>query len=110
MLQRWIGVDLDGTLAIEGPPYTLSIGKPILPMIDKIKVWLSEGIEVKIFTARVSATRNGVTPAENRRMIQDWLEIQGLPRLRVTAVKDFGLINLYDDRAYRVERNTGKIL
>jgi hypothetical protein len=38
----------------------------------------------------------------------DWLESVGLPRLPVTNVKDFSLIELWDDRCVRVEPNTGR--
>lgn len=30
--------------------------------------------------------------------------------VKVTAVKDFAMAELFDDRAYRVERNTGSIV
>ena len=30
--------------------------------------------------------------------------------LEVTCTKDFGMIELWDDRAIRVEKNTGKII
>lgn len=41
------------------------------------------------------------------RVIQDWLEEQGLPRLRVTCTKDFEIISLYDDRCVQIVPNMG---
>lgn len=103
----WIGVDLDGTLAFydhwRGPEH---IGRAIGPMVARIKRWLLRGIEVRIFTARVS----GSSEAENLRIehrIQDWLVEVGLPRLKVTCVKDYAMWELWDDRAVRVVKNTG---
>jgi hypothetical protein len=50
----WIGVDLDGTLAEWKEPYdVLQIGPPIPAMIERVKDWLAEGQDVRIFTARV---------------------------------------------------------
>ena len=42
--------------------------------------------------------------------IQNWCELHGLPRLKVTNEKDFQMIELWDDRAVTVGRNTGEIL
>ena len=54
MTQGWIGVDLDGTLAYydhwRGPHH---IGDPIPAMLNRVKSWLAEGKDVRIFTARV---------------------------------------------------------
>jgi hypothetical protein len=36
-----------------------------------------------------------------------WLKAQGLPELEVTDRKDFGMIELWDDRAIQVVQNTG---
>jgi hypothetical protein len=106
----WIGVDLDGTLAVyaewNGP---CSIG-PIIPLMkDRILEWLSSGqVEVKIMTARVCSSQPEGFAGKARKAIQDWLEENGLPRLDVTAEKDFKMIELWDDRAVQVEHNTGK--
>lgn len=101
----WIGVDLDGTLAhYDGWRGVEHIGDPVPRMLERVREWLAQDREVRIFTARVSAE-----PEENRRIIGDWCERHGLPRLAVTNVKDFGMIELWDDRAYRVEANTGEV-
>lgn len=107
----WIGVDLDGTLAVyDGWHGLYVIGKPIAPMVDRIKGWLAEGQGVRIMTARVSGL-SGTEGHYVRAAIQDWLEQQcGLPRLPVTCIKDFNMIELWDDRAVTVEPNTGVCL
>jgi hydroxymethylpyrimidine pyrophosphatase-like HAD family hydrolase len=106
MSKAWIGVDLDGTLATYEPDSgTWEIGKPIAPMVQRIKDWLSQGFTVKIMTARYS---EAVDPAVTAKIIQRWLEQQGLPPLEVTATKDFGMMQLWDDRAVQVVPNTGE--
>jgi hypothetical protein len=52
--QGWIGVDLDGTMAYyDGWKGADHIGEPIPAMVERVKRWLAEGREVRIFTARV---------------------------------------------------------
>ena len=63
-MRGWIGVDLDGTLA-EYHGWNGSIGKPIAPMVDRVKRWLAEGVEVRIMTARVS-NRGGYSEESRR--------------------------------------------
>lgn len=104
----WIGVDLDGTLAHYGSWQGIEhIGEPVLPMLSLVQRWIDEGRTVKIFTARIAHEE---TREQSITEIQNWCEKHGLPRLEVTNVKDFGMIALYDDRAYRVEMNTGRII
>lgn len=102
----WIGVDLDGTLAsdtgelwdAEGRP---KIGKPVDKMVCRVKRWIAGGQTVKIFTAR-AASRAQVQG------IRAWLARHGLPDMEVTNVKDFNLIELWDDRCVEVTRNSGR--
>lgn len=111
-MRSWIGVDLDGTLAYYDPrEYTPThIGEPIEPMVKRVKEWLSSGIEVRIFTARVAGYRDGVPPEQTKKLIQEWcLEHIG-QILPVTCIKDFGMLRLYDDRAVQVEFNTGRLI
>ena len=50
----WIGVDLDGTPAhYDGWKAWNIIGPPIPLMMARVPAWLTEGHEVRIFTARV---------------------------------------------------------
>ena len=51
----WIGVDLDGTLAKYGSWNGGQIGDPIPLMVERVKQWIAEGVEVRIFTARVGS-------------------------------------------------------
>ena len=103
----WIGVDLDGTLAeYHGWKGIEYIGSPVPAMLARVKTWLEQEIEVRVFTARVCCR-----PSKRRiatRAIGDWCERNGLPRLAVTNAKDFQMIELWDDRAVRVEINVGR--
>jgi hypothetical protein len=103
-MQGWIGVDLDGTLAqYDGWQHWCHIGDPIPVMVARVKRWLVAGLQVKVVTARVGENTAAVG------LIQDWLEQRaGLPRLEVTANKDFQMIELWDDRVVQVESNTGR--
>lgn len=101
----WIGVDLDGTLAEYGgwlgPGH---IGKPIPLMVSRVRSWLEDGVTVKIFTARVAfGDRDNCAPA-----IQDWCREHIGQALEVTCTKDYGLVELWDDRAVQVVPNTGR--
>ncbi|WP_062120497.1 hypothetical protein [Aureimonas sp. AU40] len=103
----WIGVDLDGTLAhYDGWKGIDHIGAPVPAMMKRVRGWLAAGKTVKIMTARVcsAAPDRGMA----RWHIQNWFERQGLPRLEVVSEKDFGMVQLWDDRAIRVEENTGR--
>ena len=104
-ISGWIGVDLDGTLAEYGTWKGADhIGKPIPLMVERVKKWLSEGVKVKIMTARYD---NG---AEQILLIQAWCKEHLGQELEVTNKKDYGMIELWDDRAITVETNTGRVL
>lgn len=102
MARGWIGVDLDGTLAVydkwRGKNH---IGEPVPAMVNRIKDWQSKGIEVRIFTARMEDPSSEV-------YIKEWLYKNGLENIKVTNVKDMSMIELWDDKAVRVEKNTGR--
>ena len=102
MNNGWIGVDLDGTLAHDGgwqgPKH---IGKPIAEMVLMVRAWLAQGIEVRIFTARASVPSH--VP-----LIQTWSAKHIGVALPVTNVKDYNMIELWDDRCVRVIKNTGR--
>lgn len=103
----WIGVDLDGTLAEYDVWRGIEhIGAPIPAMIERVRRWLKDGKTVKIFTARVSV--EGRDRMEVIHHIWNWCTRNGLPLLEVTNVKDFGMIELWDDRAVQVRINTGE--
>jgi len=112
-MSGWIGVDLDGTLAYyDGWKGELNIGDPIPEMVNRVKFWLSKGKTVKIFTARISegAINLDGTPHDIGLVvnaIEDWCEEHIGQKLEVTNVKDFGMVELWDDRAVQVVGNTG---
>jgi len=124
MKNGWYAVDLDGTLAeYHGWVNTFHIGPPIPAMAERVKLWLAEGKDVRIFTARVDGgevgAAMGVDEATVQRyrdveaitkMIQDWTEEHIGQRLPVTCKKDYGMICLYDDRCVQVELNTGRLI
>lgn len=100
----WIGVDLDGTLAQYDTWQGAShIGEPVPAMLERVKRWLAAGIEVRVFTARVAIPESGVV-----RAIEDWCLVHLGRALPVTCMKDYGMVELWDDRAVQVEKNTGR--
>ena len=109
---KWMGVDLDGTLAYQDPntdnhsPY--SIGEPIPAMADRVKFWISQGIEVRIFTSRMTPSE-GRDISKVRKVIEMWSLTHIGEVLLVTNIKDHGLIKLWDDRAVGIVINTGVI-
>jgi hypothetical protein len=106
-MNGWIGVDLDGTLAHYDEWEGLDvIGPPVAPMVDRVRAWLDAGIEVRIFTARVSGPADFA--AASRSLIEKWCREHIGRALPVTATKDFGMFQLWDDRAVQVECNTGR--
>lgn len=112
----WIAVDLDKTLAYQDKFDDDHIGSPIAPMVNRIRAWRKDGLEVRIFTARVGlcgkANSCGYIVDEDfvtrqRSLIEAWcLEHIG-EILPVTASKDFEMVALFDDLAREVIPNTG---
>lgn len=97
--QGWVGIDLDGTLAqydhYRGDNH---VGAPIDAMIKRVRVWIQEGRDVRLFTAR-----------KPHPSIRRWMKEHLGEVLPITNVKDSHMILLIDDRAVGVERNTGKL-
>ena len=108
----WIGVDLDGTLAHYDHWRGIEhIGEPIPAMVARVKQWLADGVEVRIFTARVGGGypySSDVNRAYDA--IRDWCIEHLGESLPITCEKDLKMFQLWDDRCVCVERNTGKIL
>lgn len=112
----WIGVDFDGTLATYEWGQFPVLGEPIPRMVNRVKKWLAEGLDVRIVTARVADSKDDggepttySPPAIQRANIELWCLHHLGQVLEVTSSKDGGMKELWDDRAIRVERNTGKI-
>lgn len=112
MSKGWLGVDLDGTLARydvwRGEEY---IGDPVPIMLRRVKRWLQEKKEVRIFTARIAPV--GRDPEQVQAAlwnIQHWCREHIGVVLPVTCQKDHNMTELWDDRAVQVEKNTGKVI
>jgi len=104
----WIGVDLDGTLAeYHGWQGHRHIGEPIPAMLERVKQWLADGKDVRIFTARVCPQQG----AENLGIvvvaINEWCRKHFGRALPITCIKDYAMIELWDDRCVQVVPNTG---
>lgn len=99
-----IAIDLDGTLAeYHGFVGDHHIGQPIVKMLDFAKGLIKDGHEVVIFTARADSQ-------ESIKYIEKWLDRHGLPGLIITNIKLKSFERIYDDRAIRVEMNTGEFI
>jgi len=124
----WIGVDFDGTLANYGTWVSPThCGQPIAPMVERVKRWLAEGREVRIFTARCFPITTPMRPADRisledagaGRLLEAAAAIEAIRAwcrehlgqvLTVTCVKDYAMVELYDDRCVQVRPNTGEIV
>lgn len=109
---EWIGVDLDRTLCFydiwRGADH---IGEPIPLMVNRIRTWLAEGIEVRIFTARVysdGSVQRGKEAYKARVAIEKFCMEQFGQILTVTCQKDFQCLEIWDDRAIQIIPNTGR--
>lgn len=111
---RWIGVDLDRTLAhYDTFNGDTSIGEPIKPMVDLVKSFINKNYDVRIFTARVCPVVNALNLTGDVdhivKAIQYWCMVHIGKVLPVTCMKDYGMVMLYDDRATGVVPNTGQL-
>jgi len=136
-MKGWIAVDFDGTLAIYDKWVSAEhCGEPIAPMVERVKRWLAKGHEVRVFTARCWPLVKPITPdfdlsglvaiarsnaplsvaeefaraATAITSIRAWCKEHIGQELTVTCVKDYGMHELWDDRAVAVEANTGRAL
>ena len=111
MNEGWIGIDLDGTLAeYDGWKGVEHIGKPIPSMVKRVKEWISEGKDVRIFTARVCMSQSKKDLTTAHEAISAWCRKYIGKELKITAEKDWKLIKLWDDRCVSVIPNTGEII
>jgi hypothetical protein len=79
-------------------------------MVDRVKSWVSQGINVRIMTARVysDGTPERDRDAEmSRDLIAEWCHKHIGCVLPITCTKDYGMIELWDDRCVQVIPNTG---
>jgi hypothetical protein len=122
----WVAVDLDGTLAehhgSKGWQGYDHIGPPIPAMLQAVKDFLEDGIEVRIFTARAAMHGKLVSPDQDYREPQPFICIDAVgpikkwckehigQELEVTCKKDPGCVLILDDRAMQVIQNTGEVV
>lgn len=128
----WIGVDFDGTLAHFDRWCGLEhCGRPIPEMVARVKQWLAEGKDVRIFTARVNDVlyymdkefekQGKVCPdwdlgskinfdLRARIAIKRWCYLHIGQELPITNSKDYMMRHIYDDIATQVIKNTGKLV
>jgi hypothetical protein len=101
-------VDLDATLSVyDGWKGVEKIGEPIPKMVERVKKWLQEGKDVRIFTARVNPNQDKAKLVSAKYWIQKWcLEYIG-QELPLTCEKDFETITIWDDRCVQIIPNTG---
>ena len=127
-MNGWIGVDFDGTLAQYGTWISADhCGEPIAPMVERVKRWRLEGREVRIFTARMFPFALCLLPTDaigyredytdrhreaSRAIdaIRSWCREHLGEVLPITCVKDYGMVELYDDRCVQVRPNTGELV
>ena len=104
---KHIAVDLDGTLAwYDGFKGSTLIGPPVPLMVDRVKAWLNEGFRVTIFTSRLFDKTDKERSEIKDAIIRWCLEHIGCV-LPVTCEKDKTVSEFWDDRAFRVQKNTG---
>ena len=109
MSEGWIGVDLDGTLAEYHGWANGKIGLPIMPMVERVRAWLKEGREVRIFTARASTLDWSQAEYHSQMAaIREWCLLHIGTALPVTCQKDYHMEVLWDDRVVQVMPNTGQ--
>lgn len=113
----WVGVDLDSTLATYISGQFPEIGEPVPAILAIVKRLLEEGRDVRIMTARVgNLFKHDVSREEYDDAIDQMVRVRNWcmehlgQYLPVTAVKDYDMDFLLDDRAITVEKNTGRIL
>lgn len=100
--KKTIAVDLDGTLAQYGEwKGDDVIGDPIPAMVSRLEKEESDGATIVVFTTR------GDVPARIK-PVKAWLKEHGLPAWEVTNIKKPTYTEMWDDRARRVQKNTGR--
>lgn len=96
---KWIGVDLDGTLAqTEYPDFKLEY--PIGGAVDAVRKLHDEGWKITIFTAR---------PWSDYQKIEEWLDSWAIPHRRIICGKPL-FKYLIDDRNIEFNGNWTEVL
>lgn len=103
----WIGVDFDGVLVEYNGWNNGKIGKPIPRMVERVNDWLEKGFEVRIFTSRCGKMYPDQIE-DNCQQIRKFCYEHFRRILDITNEKDQDMIELWDDRAIQVIKNTGQ--
>jgi len=112
--EGWIGVDWDGTLfkytKWKGPDdITTPAGeKDPKSVYSMVKSAVKAGKDIRIVTARVAG--GGEDAAKARKAIENTCKEHFGKKLPVTYEKDKDILEIWDDRAVQVEKNTGRQL
>lgn len=110
---KWYAIDLDGTLAeYNGHKGITVIGNPIPKMVKRVKKMINDGKDVRIFTARIGKKSLEINPQIYKwqiiEAIQKWCEKYIGQILLITNEKDYGMVEIWDDRCVQVIPNTGE--
>lgn len=100
-MSKWIGVELEGTLAEYNDRFPNQIGEPVNAMLLRVKGWLNEGKTVKVLSHRAKAGSSNYE-------VNRWLREQGLGMLEVVPLEK-DMQSFWGARAVRVELNDGKL-
>lgn len=105
-------VDFDGTLAKydSGGYRTGHCGEPIPEMVERVKKWLNEGRDVRIFTARRytgGSLRKLQESAKDVAAIEVWCGMVFGRVLPIVNQKNMSTDAIFDDIASSVEHNVG---
>lgn len=103
-------VDFDRTLATyeSWEKNGSALGEPIPAMMERVKFWLAKGKDVRIFTAR--AADNNPRREGDIKAIEAWCDQYIGHPLPVQNWKDFTCEAIWDDLAFSVEANTGRLV
>jgi hypothetical protein len=109
-MPKIIDVDLDGTLAHHDRSKKfnpLVVGAPVPRTVARVRAAVEAGHKIRIFTARVS-----ISDTYLRERIRDAIALWADQHLGfipdITHEKSIMTSELWDDRAVRVEANTGE--
>lgn len=103
-------VDFDRTLAFyeSWEKNGAALGEPIPAMLDRVKYWRALGKDVRIFTAR--AADSNPRKAGDMARITEWCQQYVGEPLPIQNWKDFTTEAIWDDLAFSVEANTGRLV